>query len=230
MKENKQTWKRIYLKGKKVWMATDIDGKPILKNRKVRIKYQLDKNHEYWVYEKGLETTDPIQLETIGPNREPRGEKNITSRPSRAPLEDKATKAAISIFTDGACSGNPGPSGIGAILYFGEHEKEISRHIGIATNNIAELEAIKTGLLEIKNRKLPVKIFTDSSYAYGVLSLGWKTRKNIDLVRSIKKLISTFSELTIFKVKGHAGLEGNEIANRLATQAVLKGNKKKAQQ
>lgn len=227
MEKNKPTWKRVRLKGKKVWMATDIDGKPMPKNRKVRIKYQLDKNHEYWVYEKGLEAIDPIQLETIGSNREPCGEKNIISRPGRALLKDKTTKAAISIFTDGACSGNPGPSGIGAILYFGEHEKEISRHIGIATNNIAELEAIKTGLLEIKNRKLPVTIFTDSSYAHGVLSLGWKARKNIDLVRSIKKLISTFSELTILKVKGHAGLEGNEIANRLATQAILKGNNKK---
>ena len=227
MKKNKPTWKRMRLKGKKVWVATDIDGKSILENRKVRIKYQLDKNHEYWVYEKGLEAIDPIQLETIGSNREPCEEKNIISKPHRVPLEDKATKAVISIFTDGACSGNPGPSGIGAILYFGEHEKEISRHIGIATNNIAELEAIKTGLLEIKNRKLPVTIFTDSSYAHGVLSLGWKARKNIDLVRSIKKLISTFSELTIFKVKGHAGLEGNEIANRLATKAISKGNNKK---
>ena len=230
MKENKPAWKRMCFKGKKVWMATDIDGKPILKNRKVRIKYQLDQNHEYWVHEKGLKAIATIQLETIGSNREPFGEKNIISKSGRAPSKDKATKAAISIFTDGACSGNPGPAGIGAILYFGEHEKQISRHIGIATNNIAELEAIKTGLLEIKNRKLPVKIFTDSSYAYGVLSLGYKARKNIDLVRSIKKLISTFSELTIFKVKGHAGLEGNEIANRLATQAVSKGNQKKAPQ
>jgi len=211
-------------------MATDIDGKPILKNRKIRIKYQIDQNHEYWVHEKGLETIDPIQLETIGSNREPCKEKNIISKPGRAPLDDKTTKAAISIFTDGACSGNPGPSGIGAIFYFGGHEKKISRYIGIATNNIAELEAIKKGLLEIKNRKLPVKIFTDSSYAYGVLSLGWKTRKNIDLVKSIKKLITTFNELTILKVKGHAGIEGNEIANRLATQAVSKGKQKKAPQ
>jgi len=230
MKEKKAAWKRMRLKGKKVWMATDINGKPILKNRKVRIKYQLDKNHEYWVYEKGLQEIDPIQLETIGSNREPYKEKNIISKPGRAPLDDKATKAAISIFTDGACSGNPGPAGIGAILYCGEREKEISRYIGIATSNIAELEAIKTGLLEIKNRKLPVKIFTDSSYAYGVLSLGWKARKNIGLVRTIKQLISTFSQLTVFKVKGHAGLEGNEIANRLATQAVSKENKKKARQ
>lgn len=162
--------------------------------------------------------------------QKPCKEKKIESRDGKTPLEDKTTTASICIFTDGACSGNPGPAGIGAILYFGEQKKEISRYIGIATNNIAELEAIKTGLLAIKNRKLPVKIFTDSSYAYGVLYLGWKARKNIGLIGSIKKLISTFSRLTIFKVKGHAGLEGNEIANRLATQAVSKESKKKARQ
>ncbi|MEA3417444.1 MAG: RNase H family protein, partial [Thermodesulfobacteriota bacterium] len=50
----------------------------------------------------------------------------------------------ISIYTDGASSGNPGPSGIGILLRFKDHEKEISRNIGTATNNIAELEAIKT--------------------------------------------------------------------------------------
>jgi len=128
----------------------------------------------------------------------------------------------ICIYTDGASSGNPGPSGIGILLLYGGHEKEISKYIGPATNNIAELEAIRLALLELKRTDLPVKIFTDSSYAYGVLTLGWKAKKNAELVKSIKKIISKFTKLKFHKVKGHAGIDGNERANDLATSAVTK--------
>jgi ribonuclease HI len=73
----------------------------------------------------------------------------------------------IHVFTDGACSGNPGPAGVGVVLYYNEHKKEISKFIGNATNNIAELTAIKIGLEAIKStyRNLPVIIYTDSAYS-----------------------------------------------------------------
>jgi len=64
-----------------------------------------------------------------------------------------------------------------------------------------------------------VRIFTDSSYAYGVLTLGWKAKKNTEMVRSIRKTIAKFKDLKIIKVKGHAGIEGNERADLLATSA-----------
>jgi ribonuclease HI len=134
----------------------------------------------------------------------------------------------IFIYTDGASSGNPGPSGIGILLRFKDHEKEISRNIGTATNNIAELEAIKTALLELKHYNYPVRVFTDSSYACGVLTLGWKARKNKELINSIKKLISKFSNLRLIKVKGHNGFAGNEKADFLATSAIRRaGNEEK---
>ncbi|MBU4419881.1 MAG: ribonuclease HI, partial [Proteobacteria bacterium] len=133
-----------------------------------------------------------------------------------------AEQDMICIYTDGASSGNPGPSGIGILLLYGDHEKEISKYIGPATNNIAELEAIRLALLELKRTDLPVKIFTDSSYAHGVLALGWEAKKNTELVKSIKKIISKFRELKFHKVKGHAGIDGNERANYLATSAVTK--------
>ena len=135
---------------------------------------------------------------------------------------DKTTLCdnTIFIYTDGASSGNPGPSGIGILLRFKDHKKEISRNIGEATNNIAELEAIKTALLELKHYDYPVRLFTDSSYAYGVLTLGWKARKNKELINSIKKLISKFSNLKLIKVKGHNGFDGNEKADFLATSAI----------
>ena len=131
-------------------------------------------------------------------------------------------KDSVCIYTDGASSGNPGPSGIGIVLRFGKLEKEISKYIGIATNNIAELEAIRTGLLAIKSTKLPVRIFTDSRYAYGVLTLGWKARKNQGIINSIKNTLLKFNDLKFIKVKGHAGHEENERADFLATSAIKK--------
>ena len=97
----------------------------------------------------------------------------------------------------------------------------------MATNNIAELRAIEKGLKAVKNTDLPVRLFTDSNYAYGILALGWKERKNKDIVASIKKTISKFKNLTFIKVKGHAGDEGNERADFLATNAINSGGTRK---
>jgi ribonuclease HI len=110
------------------------------------------------------------------------------------------------------------------LLKYGKKEKELSKYIGIATNNIAELEAIRIGLLELKTTDRPVRIFTDSSYAHGVLILGWKVKKNQELIKTIKKIISKFKDLQIVKVKGHAGIEGNERADLLATRAIKKAD------
>ena len=111
---------------------------------------------------------------------------------------------------------------IGVLLRFEEHEKEISKFIGEATNNIAELKAIQAGLSALKNPDIPVRLFTDSSYAYGLLVLKWKPRKNQQLVESIRQMMTQFKDLKIIKVKGHAGHPGNEKADFLATSAIKK--------
>ena len=129
----------------------------------------------------------------------------------------------IKIYTDGASSGNPGPAGIGVLLIFQENTKKISRFIGHATNNIAELTAIKVALEELKRTDIPVRIFTDSSYSIGLLTLGWKPKKNQELVEEIKGLIRKFKDIGFIKVKGHAGIEENEIADKLAVSAIKKG-------
>ena len=207
----------------KVWLSTDRNKRPVIKNGKVLIKYQLDQDYEYWVNHKNVKPIDSALSETRGKkgnkslkklNKKP---KTKTSSPDTTEYED-----AVCIYTDGASSGNPGPSGIGIVLRFGKHEREISKYIGTATNNIAELEAIRTGLRAIKNADLPVRIFTDSRYAYGILNLGWKARKNQDIIQSIKKTLLKFNDLKIIKVKGHSGHEGNERADFLATSAIKK--------
>ena len=230
MEKEQADWKRMIFKGNKVWLATNQDGKPILKSGKVLIKYQLDQDYEYWVHENGIKPVGSLKAEKKGLKKN-RPHKKFTTRldaktERKAEFDNEAVNNnTIFIYTDGASSGNPGPSGIGILLRFKDHKKEISRNIGTATNNIAELEAIKTALLELKHYDYPVRVFTDSSYAYGVLTLGWKARKNKELINSIKKLISKFSDLKLIKVKGHNGFDGNEKADFLATSAIR--NKKK---
>jgi ribonuclease HI len=82
-------------------------------------------------------------------------------------------------------------------------------------------------LRALKNTDLPGRIFTDSNYAYGVLALGWKVRANREMVESIKKLMAKFTNLKLIKVKGHAGQEGNERADFLATSAIKQAKSRK---
>ena len=213
MEPDKPEWKRMRFKKNKIWLAIDAAGNPVEQNGKVLIKYQQDQPHEYWVLKSNLKPLDAKPLKTQKSEKESR-------------TDEPGGREEICIFTDGASSGNPGPSGIGVVLRFGKHEKEISEYIGIATNNIAELKAIQTGLLALKNTDLPIRIFTDSNYAYGVLALGWKVRANREVVESIKKTMAKFKNLKIVKVKGHAGDEGNERADFLATSAIKHPPKK----
>lgn len=200
-------WKRMRFKKNKVWLAVDGSGTPVEENGKVLIKYQLDQTHEYWVRKSSVRPLDTVSAKTQAPQKD-------------VPQTQSDTSKEILIFTDGAASGNPGPAGIGVVLRFGTYEKEISEYIGLATNNIAELKAIQAGLLTVRNTALPVRVFTDSRYAYGVLALGWKAKANYEMVQSIKKTMKKFKDLKIFKIKGHAGHEGNERADLLATSAI----------
>ena len=220
LKKGQPNWRRMRFKKNKVWVAVDDQDKPIVANGKYLIKYQLAQDYEYWVHPTSVRPIDEPQTQTQIPASKSRIKEKLTTPETLSNAQQSIDQDTVLIFTDGASSGNPGPSGIGILLRFGSHEKEISNFIGNATNNVAELEAIRIGLLELKKKDLPVRIFTDSSYAYGVLVLGWKAKKNQKLILSIKNLMSAFRDLQLIKVKGHEGLEGNERADFLATSAI----------
>jgi len=211
-----ENWKRMMFKGHKVWLSLDDEQQPIVRNNKVLIKYQLDQEHEYWVRPEAVAPIDPSHV-----RKKSAGEGRLRKPSARAApkeLRDESSTNAIHAYTDGACSGNPGPAGIGVVLRYGSQEKEISRHIGIATNNVAELTAIKAALQAIRTTQLPVRLYTDSAYCHGLLSLGWKPKRNEKLVASTKTLMEKFKDLKIVKVQGHVGIEDNERADRLARQ------------
>ena len=214
--KNELSWKRMAFKGNKVWQALEENGDPLVKNGKFLIKYQIDQDYEYWINKKNL-----LPLSELKKGGHKKSGKNKKTGKKEYNNNYAAESGdAICLYTDGASSGNPGPSGIGVLLRFNNHEKEISEYIGNATNNIAELKAIEAGLSILTNNEIPVTVFTDSSYSLGILVQGWKASKNVKLVERIRKKISEFKKIKFIKVKGHAGMPENERADYLATSAI----------
>jgi ribonuclease HI len=138
----------------------------------------------------------------------------------------------IDIFTDGACSGNPGPGGWGAILRFGTQEKELSGGEAATTNNRMEMMAVIQALKAI-SKPLPVLIHTDSRYVMdgaktwiiGWKKRGWKTAskepvKNEDLWRTLDAELARFPIVQWEWVKGHSGHAENERADQLARDGI----------
>tara|TARA_Y100000814_G_C12260394_1_gene378193 strand:+ start:60 stop:500 length:441 start_codon:yes stop_codon:yes gene_type:complete len=137
----------------------------------------------------------------------------------------------IYIYTDGACRGNPGPGGWGAILEYREHKKEINGASSLTTNNIMELTAVIKSL-ELIKRPSSIIITTDSTYVKNGITewinnwkvKGWKTAnkkpvKNKDLWQQLDKLTENH-KITWKWVRGHTGHAGNERADELANEAI----------
>ena len=136
----------------------------------------------------------------------------------------------VEIFTDGACSGNPGPGGLGVVLRFGSHEKELSGGERETTNNRMELTAAIEGLSALKE-PCDVRLVTDSKYVADGITKGWaeswqkngwrkadkKPALNPDLWEKLLMLIKKHN-VTIEWVKGHAGHPENERCDKLAVE------------
>lgn len=128
---------------------------------------------------------------------------------------------AVHVYTDGACTGNPGPMGIGVVLLSGTDRKEVSEYLGVGTNNIAELTAIQRAL-ELSPRDRTVVLHSDSSYALGLLGQGWKAKANQELVARLRQIAAGFRDLRLVKVAGHAGVKENERCDELAREAIAR--------
>ena len=128
-------------------------------------------------------------------------------------------------FTDGACTGNPGPAGSGVVVKLPDGRvREASRALGRATNNIGELTAIDMALelLEAEGvaQEARVALFTDSTYAIGVLTQGWKAKANAELIAGIKVRLRAWRNAEVHWVAGHVGVAENERADALAREGV----------
>lgn len=140
----------------------------------------------------------------------------------------------IEVYTDGACSGNPGAGGWGAILRFGGHEKELSGGEPMTTNNRMELMAVIMALSALKE-PCGVLLTTDSKYVVDSVEKGWvygwqkknwmrapgEPAKNADLWKRLLPLLQ-IHHVKFQWVKGHAGHPENERCDALAVQAIVK--------
>ena len=128
-------------------------------------------------------------------------------------------------YTDGSCKpSNPGYCGCGVVVIDGEKiVDQISSFLGEGTNNIAELTAIKIAFEWIRSKGLEWEshtIYSDSNYAIGLLTKNWKASKNQELVADLRKLQEYLPNTSLIWVKGHNNEKYNELADKLANQAV----------
>jgi len=146
-------------------------------------------------------------------------------------IQSLPDKNQVALFTDGACSGNPGPGGWGVLLRYGESEKELSGGEPATTNNRMEMLAVINGLEALK-KPVQVRIYTDSQYVMkgmtewlaGWKRRGWKTAdrqpvKNMDLWQRLETALAPH-QVEWQWVRGHSGHVENERVDQLARAAI----------
>jgi len=143
----------------------------------------------------------------------------------------KAGEKQVTLYTDGACTGNPGPGGYGVILQFGKHRRELSGGYAHTTNNRMEMMAVIAGLQALKE-PCRVRVVTDSEYVVNAMEKGWarswrargwrrrtgEPALNADLWQQVLDLCERH-QVSFQWVRGHAGHAENERCDRLAVEA-----------
>ena len=202
-------------KGEQVWVRADESGRPLLDAEgRAEMKYRETDTKSY--------RPAPVNLIPDGAGSAPRPMEAVARK--RPPAEGAKKTAptprggAVEIWTDGACSGNPGPMGIGVVVIDGAARREKGEYLGVGTNNIAELMAIVRALEETPPERTVV-IHADSSYALGLLGKNWKAKANQELIARIKRRLAPL-DVEFVKVSGHAGVPENERCDELARDAV----------
>jgi ribonuclease HI len=204
-------------KGERVWVRADESGKPELDGSgRAEMKYRESDNKSYRPFVGNLLPDDEAG-EAPGPTPAPQAKARAA-----APAKKKSADGAVELWTDGACSGNPGPMGIGIVAIDGGKRKELGQYLGIGTNNIAELTAIDRAIDLIGDdaRTRRLRIYTDSAYSIGVLSKGWKAKANQELIARMRKRLASLPDVEFVKVSGHAGVPENERCDELARNAI----------
>lgn len=222
------------LRGSRVLARVDERGTLVPgEDGRVEVRYRTGESRAYRAGPRNLEAyPGPVELLPDETCSDPPGGSASPAASTAKQKVAKKTAAAnraaarthpegtIIIYADGACSGNPGPAGIGVVLQDGGTRKELSKYLGQGTNNIAELTAILEAANVVESPDRPVRLHTDSKYAIGVLAQGWKAKANQELVARAKEALKRFKDFQLIHVPGHAGVLLNERADALAVQAV----------
>ena|SRR3989338_6189843 len=127
----------------------------------------------------------------------------------------------IQIFTDGSSLGNPGPGGFAAIMRFNGREKIVKGGEPVTTNNRMEMRALIEAFKKIKDKTVPVEVYSDSTLLVSTMTKGWKRKKNQDLWADLDKLAEGL-KIEWHWVRGHAGHPENTRADRIAVAEATK--------
>jgi ribonuclease HI len=224
------SWSRMSFKGQPVWVRVGADQRPVLDSEgRAEMKYRQEDAKSYRPAPSNLVPLAEPGSEPAPRPRAPRAPRATSAasaqpRVHHASTTDDHAPGTIHVWTDGACSGNPGPMGIGIVVVADRQRAERGEYLGVGTNNIAELTAIARGLdlaAELApDRARPIRIYSDSNYALGLLGKAWKAKANQELVANLREQLATFSHVKLVKVAGHAGVDNNERCDQLARQAV----------
>ncbi|HEY4177697.1 MAG TPA: ribonuclease H [Kofleriaceae bacterium] len=211
-------WMPHRLRDSDVWARVDASGALVTdSDGRVEVVYKAAAGAKiYRASGRNLTKVDGPVVDFEAGERAPEKASAKGGAPGAAP-ED-----AIQVWTDGACTGNPGPAGLGVVIIDHGKHTELSEYLGEGTNNIAELMAIFRGLQEVPatERGRQVLVYSDSSYSIGLLSQNWKAKANQELVAKLRVLTKEFKKLEFVKVAGHAGVPLNERVDELARGAV----------
>lgn len=237
--------------GKDVWVEVDDEGSMLVRGGRVPLRYSEAEGAKLYGASRGNVTLFSGKPKALPPARAdaPEGggaataKKTSASTPSgfgsagtRTAAQASAAQAAagalvsgfaadaVVCFTDGACKGNPGPTGAGCVVQLPDGRR-LERHaaLGQGTNNIGELSAVGLALDLLDENGVAaavvVHILTDSKYAIGVLSQGWKAKANTELIAGLKLRLKA-RKAKLHWVAGHTGVAENERADTLANIGV----------
>jgi ribonuclease HI len=230
-------WQKMSFRGELVSVLVDDEGRAVLgRDGRAEMKYRENDPKSYRPDAANLSPVPSTDTRPdAGPAHPTMAKRSTPLRGAAARVEppDASSGSATTyhVWTDGACSGNPGPMGIGVVVIAGSEREELGEYLGSGTNNIAELVAIERGLQIVANRMVAagqsgtrVRVYSDSSYAIGLLEKSWKAKANQDLVARIRRLLAAFpGKLEFVKVRGHAGVPENERCDVLGREAILRG-------
>ncbi|MDP3275135.1 MAG: ribonuclease H [Deltaproteobacteria bacterium] len=215
-------WQKFRLRDGEVLARVDALGIPVVTAGRVEVRYgpNVPKAYRAALGNLAAVPNAPILPDSHCVDISESAAISPAKKGAAAPAPTAAPEGTIIAYTDGACSGNPGPAGLGVVLIETGSRIERSEYLGNATNNVAELTAIFRAVELSPDKSKPLVVHTDSQYSIGVLTKGWKAKANPELIVSIKRLIAERGNVRIVYVPAHVGVVLNERADTLAREAV----------
>jgi ribonuclease HI len=226
-------WKPFKLRDADVWARVDASGAPLTDaSGRVDVIYKVAATSKiYRASSSNLSSRagDAVELELAAPSEGDGAAKPkaLGKGPAKSGVPAGLPADTIHVWTDGGARPNPGPAAIGVVIDEGGRHTELSEFLGQGTNQTAELTAMLRGLQEVPDRNRTVVVYSDSAYAIGLLSQGWKAKANVELVAELRELCRSFRDLRFVKVLGHSGISLNERTDQLATDALSHRQKRR---